>query len=151
MKASVDALVSAPPDVVFAVVRDVESWPQFISAIRQVEMLTPGAPSIGSRFRETRTMFGRTATEEMTVAELDPPHRLVLTAFNHGTAYRAEHVLEAEGAGARLTLMFEGRPVSLAARLFAPLGWMFMGTVKRQLASDLADLKREAERRQATG
>ena len=95
-------------------------------------------------------MFGRNATEEMTVAELDPPYRLVLTAFNHGTAYRAEHVLEAEGTGTRLTLIFEGRPVSLAARLFAPLGWMFMGTVKRQLTSDLADLKREAERRQAT-
>ena len=43
MKASVDAFVSAQPDVVFAAIWDIESWPRFIAAIRQVEMLTPGA------------------------------------------------------------------------------------------------------------
>ena len=46
-----------------------------------------------------------------------------------------------------LELAFEGRPVTLLARLLAPLGLLFQGTVKRQLAADLADLAREAERR----
>lgn len=42
---------------------------------------------------------------------------------------------------------FEGRPATLLARLFTPLGWLFLGTLKRQLESDLDDLKLEAERR----
>ena len=37
--------------------------------------------------------------------------------------------------------------MTLLARLLAPLGLLFQGTVKRQLAADLADLAREAERR----
>ena len=59
----------------------------------------------------------------------------------------AEHLLEAYGGGTTLALEFEGRPVTLLARLFAPLGLLFQGTVKRQLAADLADLARGAERR----
>jgi hypothetical protein len=98
--------------------------------------------AVGTRFRETREMFGRKATEEMTVAEIEPPRRLVLTAFNHGTAYRVEHLLTAESAGTRVTL---------AARLLMPLGLLFRGTVRRQLVSDLADLGHEAGRRLRDG
>jgi hypothetical protein len=42
-----------------------------------------------------------------------------------------------------LTLVFEGRPVMLAARLLMPLGLLACGTLERQLASDL---ERKAER-----
>lgn len=96
-------------------------------------------------------MFGRMATEEMTVAGMEVPRKLVLTAFNRGTAYRAEHLVVAQGTGTRVALDFEGRPVTLAARLFMPLGLLFLGSMKRQPATDLADLKREAERRHRAG
>jgi hypothetical protein len=147
VRIAVDAVVDATPHVTFATATDIGAWPQIISAIQAVDMLTCGPMAVGTRFRETRLMFGRQATEEMTVAELDPPRRFVLTAFNHGTAYRAEHVFEPEDAGTRMTLAFEGRPTTLLARLFTPLGLLFLGTLKRQLEADLADLKREAERR----
>ncbi len=151
MRMSVETLIDAPPQVVFAAIADIESWSSMISAISEIVLLTPGPVAVGTRFRETREMFGRKATEEMTVAEIEPPRRLVLTAFNHGTAYRVEHLLAAEGTGTRVTLAFEGRPVTLAARLLMPLGLLFRGTVRRQLASDLADLGREAERRHRDG
>jgi hypothetical protein len=144
MQVAVECPVEAPPDVAFAASIDVSNWPRFISGIQSVAVPTPGPVAAGTRFLETRVMFGRQATEEMTFAEIAPPDRLVLTAFNHGTAYRAEHLFAAEGAG---TLVFEGRPAAPLSRLFAPLGWLFLGTLKRQLERDLADLKAEAERR----
>ena len=147
MQVRVHSVVAAPPATVFAVTTEIGSWPETIRAIEHVEILTPGPVGVGTRFRETRTMFGKTATEEMTVAELDPPHRLVLTAYNHGTAYRAEHVFAREGDGTDLTLTFAGVPQSLLARLLAPIGYLMLGALRRQLASDLADLAREAERR----
>jgi uncharacterized protein YndB with AHSA1/START domain len=146
MQVSIATTVEAPPSRVFAVAADIARWPDFMSAIERVDLLTPGPVAIGARFRETRTMFGRSASEEMTVVEFTPPHRLVLAAHNHGTAYRAEHIFEASGAGTRLRMIFGGVPTSLMARLMAPLGWLFLPAVKRQLAADLADLKREAER-----
>jgi hypothetical protein len=144
-------LVDASPEAVFAVAADIAGWARSVSAIESVEMLPPGPVGVGTRFRETRTMFGRRASEEMTVAELVPPQRLVLTAFNHGTAYRAEHRFAPDLAGTRMTLVFEGRPTALLARLFAPLGRLFAGAVRRQLETDGADLKREAERRHRGG
>ena len=71
--------IAAPPDVVFATMADIARWPEFIGGIERVELLTDGPVRVGTRFRETRTMFGRSASEEMTVAELAPPHRFVLT------------------------------------------------------------------------
>jgi uncharacterized protein YndB with AHSA1/START domain len=147
MQIVLEASANAPPDIVFHAAADIGAWPQFISAIEAVEVLTPGAVGVGTRFRETRVMLGRQASEEMTVAELEPPRRLVLTAFNHGTAYRVEHAFAPDGAGTRITLTFEGQPVSLLAWLFMPLGLLFMGNVRRQLQADLADLARDAERR----
>lgn len=138
--------VDAPPERVFRIATDVARWPELISAIDRVELLTPGPPGIGTRFRETRTMYGRKAREEMTIAALEPPHRFTLTAENHGTRYRAEHVFAPERSGTRLTLAFEGVPMTLAARLAMPLALLMRRSVQRQLAQDLADLKRAAER-----
>jgi hypothetical protein len=126
---------------------DVANWPRFISGIQSVELLTPGPVVVGARFRETRVMFGRQATEEMTFAEFEPPRRFVLAAFNHGTAYRAEHVFAPHGAGSHATLTFAGQPTTTLAQLTAPLGRLFLGTLKRQIEADLGNLRREAERR----
>jgi len=151
MRIAVEFVVEAPPDAVFAAAADIANWAQFISAIESVALLTSGPVGVGTRFRETRMMFGRRASEEMTVVEMVPPERIVLTAFNHGTEYRAEHRFAGDGTGTRMTLVFEARPATRLARLFAPLGWLLMGRVKRQLEADGADLKREAERRRASG
>ena len=134
MQIAVECLVEAPPEVVFAAAADISNWPRFISGVQSVELLTPGPVAVGTRFRETRIMFGRQATEEMTVAEIEPPHRLVLTAFNHGTAYRAEHLFAAEGAGTRIDARLRGPAGRRSlARLLTPLGLLFLGTLRRQL------------------
>jgi Polyketide cyclase / dehydrase and lipid transport len=150
MQIDIETTIDAAPADVFAIAADIGHWPDVISAIESIELLTPGAVGIGTRFRETRKMFGKSATEEMTVAEFAPPHRFVLTAHSHGTAYRTVHTLEPVGAGTRLRVLFEVTPTSLLARIMAPVGWLLLGTLKRQIAADLADMKRAAERRPHT-
>jgi hypothetical protein len=147
MKVDIEADVRAPPDVVFATVFDIARWPDFVRAIERLEILTDGPVGVGTRFRETRTMFGRSATEEMTVAVVDPPRHFNLTAENHGTRYFARHEIMATSTGSRLRLVFEGTAVTFAAKLFTVVGWLFKGAVQKQLQSDLEDVKTEAERR----
>lgn len=145
MEVTLDVRIDAPPVLVFAVLADVPRWPARIEAITRVETLTSGPVAPGTRFRETRLMFGRTATEEMTVAELVTPVLLVLTADNHGTHYRMTHRLSPEGAATRLNLVFEGQPQTFLARLLAPLGYLMANSVRRQIEADLASLKRSIE------
>ena len=99
MQVAVECLVEAPPEVAFAAAVDISNWPDSFPAFKASRLLTPGPVAVGTSFRETRIMFGRQATEEMTFAEIAPPDRFVLTAFNHGTAYRAEHLFAARGPG----------------------------------------------------
>lgn len=145
MQLEVSTLVRAPQSEVFAVMTDISGWPRTISAIESIEWLAGEPGAQGSIFRETRIMHGRRASEEMTIAECDPPHRFVLTASAHGARYRAEHTLTPEPDGTRLTLVFSGAPETLFARLMTPVGWLFRGAVKAQLLADLADLKGAAE------
>ncbi len=102
--------IDRPRAVALARATDVPRWPEFISAIAQIERLADGDISPGSRFRETRTMFGRQAFEETTVADLEPCERFVLAAHDHGIDDRAVHKLQEHGSGTRLVLSFEGRP-----------------------------------------
>ena len=140
--------IDAPRERVFSVLSDISAWPVRISGIDHVEFLTEGPVRVGTRFRETRQMHGREATEEMMVAELVAPERMVLTAENHGAQYRAAHFVEVAGpSSSRLLIEFEGRPVSLFGWLCMPLAVLFKGAVKRAMLADLADLKRAAEQR----
>jgi carbon monoxide dehydrogenase subunit G len=147
MKIEVEIEIAAAPDVVYAVVTDIAHWPDFVRATQLTEILTTGAIAAGTNFRETRTMIGRTATEEMTVALLDPPRRFHVTAENHGTRYLARHEIAPAAGGSRLTLVFEGTAVTLGAKLGEVIATLFKGAVTKQFRSDLEDVKAEAERR----
>jgi hypothetical protein len=147
MRIEVEEATTAAPKVAFATATDIARWPQFITGIDSVEILTTGPVAVGTRFRETRLMHGRTATEEMTVKELEAPRLFVLSALSHGTHFRAEHRFEPDGDGTRMTVLFEGRPMTLLARLLTPLALLVIGSVRREIAADLAGLAREAERR----
>jgi hypothetical protein len=147
MQIEVETDIAAPPEVVYATITDIAHWQDFLRAIERLEILTPGPVAVGTKFRETRQMFGRSATEEMTVALLDPPRRFDLTAENHGTRYRAEHAIAPTAGGSRLRLVFGGEAMTVGAKLGMLLGAAFKGAVKKQLQSDLADVKAEAERR----
>lgn len=142
MMIEIQTLIAAPQPRVFAALSDPASWPRMIPGILAVEILTPPPVGVGTRFRETRMMHGRRASEEMTIATLEPDRLLVLTAENHGARYRATHVVESLSPDScRLTLAFAGEPVTLIARLLTPLAILMRGAVRRQLAADLDAIK----------
>jgi hypothetical protein len=147
MRIVVETEIQAAPEIVYDTVTDVRNWPRFITAIESIELVGATGIAPGTRFRETRTMFGRKATEEMTIRVLDRPRLFSHTAESHGSRYLGEHRITPTARGARLSVLFEGRPARLSAWLLLPLGLLFAGTVRRHLAGDLEDVRKEAERR----
>jgi hypothetical protein len=69
---SVTERIEAPAARVFAIATDLRNATAVLSQVQSVETLEgPDAPlAVGTRFRETRVMFGREATETMTVTDL---------------------------------------------------------------------------------
>jgi len=146
-KVEVSGRAEAPVAVTFATFADIAGAARFVRGIEAIEMLDDGPLGVGSRFRETRRIHGRTGTEEMTVTAFDPPHGFVLEAAAHGARYRTVYRFEPEGTGTRVRRSFEAGAVGLVARVLSVLlGWM-AGSVRTMIEADLADTIAEAERR----
>jgi carbon monoxide dehydrogenase subunit G len=142
---TVDRHVAAPPDVVFARASDFRRAPETIAAIVKMEMLTDGPVRVGTRFRETRVLFGRAATEEMTVTALEPPKRYTLAAESHGSRYHTELSFAPDGQGTRVTMTFAATPVTFMARVMSVLMRPMMKSMVKMCAKDLDDLKAAIE------
>ena len=139
MQIDAKTVAAQPPDA-FAIVANVVDWPQIISSIKAVEVLTPGPVRAGTRLREHRIMFGRNGVQELEVAAIERPHRLRLSADEPG--YELDHVIDAiYGGGCRILLIFRSRPGTPVGRAVQPFLSPFMGiTLRDELEQDLADL-----------
>ena len=145
---SVREHIAAPLDRVFEVASNFADAARAIEGILRVEVLTPGPVGVGTRFRETRKMFGKEATEEMTVTEFEPPRRYLLLAESHGCRYRSELRFEPQGSGTDVVMTFRSEPLTLAARVMSVLMKPMLKSMSKLCSKDLADLKRTIEAQQ---
>jgi carbon monoxide dehydrogenase subunit G len=142
--------INAPPEAVFAAATDFQNAPQRIRGIKKMEMLTPGPVGVGTKFRETRVMFGTEATETMEVVELHPGRSYTLSAASHGCEYRTIVSVRPAGTGSEVTFDFSARPSTFGAKVMgALLGWMMKGACVKAVRQDLADLKSALEQSSA--
>lgn len=141
----IERTIAAPPETVFSRCSDFENSADVVEGIDKVEMLTDGPVGPGTRFRETRTMFGREATEEMEVGAFDPPRRYTLVAESHGARYHSEFLFEEVPEGTRVRLTFDATPVTVFAKIMAVLTRPMQKKVAELLCKDLDDIKASIE------
>jgi hypothetical protein len=120
-----------------------------IRGIEKVEVLEKPAQGIlGLKWRETRTVFGKTATETMWITEAVEPEFYRTRAESHGAIYLSTIALADKDGGTELSMRFSGQPVTLIAKFFAlALGWMFAKASRKALQQDVQDIKAAVEAR----
>lgn len=142
----VSETVHAPIETVFAVVSDIPGSAETIGAIESIEMLTDGPVGEGTKWREARTFFGKTAEETMWIIEWHPPTRYVVEARSHGTHYLTTIALEEIGQNeTRVTYSMLAEPETLMSRVFMLIFAGMKKHVIKCFSEDLADIKRAAE------
>src|SRR5689334_10465002 len=112
LELSVSREIAAPPARVFAVASDLRNAAGRVRAITKLEVLTDGPIRVGTRFRETRKMGRREATEEMEVLEMDPPRSYAFGCESCGCRYRMEMRCVPKGAGTELQMHFQAEPLT---------------------------------------
>lgn len=139
--------IAAPADIVWALMTDLESFPDTVGGIESVERLDDGSGfEVGTKWREIRTLFGRTATEDMWVTDVEPGRSYVVEARSHGAVYRTSQRIEPVGNASLLTMTFSGMPTGGFSRIMAAtVGRLFVGATKKAFARDLADIAAAAE------
>lgn len=139
--------IRADPQAVWSIVVGMDDWVDVIEAIDSVERLDDGEEfGLGTTWRETRTMFGRKATEDMEVTEFEDGRRYATAAESHGSKYFSEITVEPIDDGCGITMGFRGEPQSTLAKVIdVTVGRLFMGATRKALARDLADIGAAAE------
>ncbi|WP_432196426.1 SRPBCC family protein [Streptomyces sp. bgisy027] len=145
----VERRIAAGQGSVWESLTDLRGMVHVLSGVSGVEVLTQGAFGVGTRWRETRRMFGKEATEEMWVTLCEPPERYVVEADSHGTHYVSEWALRPEGPSAttvRMTFtgVTSGGVAGVLAKLLGSLG---SRAVAKAIAKDLDDIAAAVEGR----
>ncbi|WP_454166194.1 SRPBCC family protein [Gordonia iterans] len=144
----VERTAAAPVERVWAVLTDLDAAADVLSGVARIERVEGEGYAPGVVWRETRTVMGAEETEEMTVAEVDAPHRTVITSLSRGVAYRTEFTLTSESpASTTITMRFAGDSTAtglraLIGKVTAPLG---AAVARKMMRADLNDLARAAE------
>ena len=127
---------------------DLEAAPEILSGVARVERLAGAGYSIGTRWRETRTMMGREETEEMEVVGIDEGRSTMIAAEARGMDCRTEFMLDPTPEGTLLRMRFGGSLQSpswvqrVVAKLTAGLG---MAMTRKMMQQDLDDIAAAAE------
>ena len=133
---------------VWGIITDIENGTSNISGIERIEILEkPDMGLVGLKWRETRTMFGQTATEVMWITDVIDQKSYRTRAESHGSVYISGFDLQSDNGSTILTMTFEGEPVSLSAKLMNIFtGWMFKKATIKAIRQDLEDIKIAAEK-----
>jgi uncharacterized membrane protein len=125
---SITAEIEAPPERVWAIMSDIERWPEWTPTVTSVERLDPGPLSIGSRARIRQPKL---PPADWRITMLDQTKR-TFTWITGGPGVRvtARHSVEpAAGQGrsrATLSIHFEGLFGPLVARVTRSLNERYL-------------------------
>lgn len=147
MKVETSIEIKAPIERVWEMVSDIENCKSRLNCIEEVVILEkPEKGLVGLKWRETRKMFGRSATETMWITEAKENNYYLTRAESHGSIYLGTIKTEIIDNGVRLSMGFEATPQTFGAKIMGNLmGWMMKGATKKAIHKDLEDIKRAAE------
>jgi uncharacterized membrane protein len=129
--------INAPAEKVFAVLCDVENWPQWTSSMTRVRRLDRGPLSMGSTARVEQPKL-LPATWQVT--EFDANRNFTWTTRMPGLEMKAGHWVQPQGNGShvKLTFQFDGFVAPLISRFYAAL-------IEKYMTAESQGLKKRSE------
>ena len=143
MRASADIKIERPREAVWAAIIDIDNSVNMIAGIIAVEVMhRPESGLVGLKWKETRLMFGREASEVMWITESAPNEYYCTRAESHGSVYTTRLSLASVGGSTVLKMSFAGEARTLLAKILAACTGLFMKkSMEKALRKDLEDIK----------
>ena len=148
MRVQARVCIDGTKEEIWQVITDIEGSEKTIGAIEEIEILEkPASGLTGLKWRETRTMFGKTATEVMWITDVKEAHYYQTRAESHGAVYITKLQIEEQEGKTYLTMAFDGQAQSLPAKIMSvATGFLFKSAAQRALQNDLEDIKVAVEK-----
>jgi uncharacterized membrane protein len=118
--------IEGPPDHVWAVLLDVDRWPEWTSTVTSVQRLDPGPLTLGSKVKILQPKLSPAVWK---VTELDEAERIFIwEAHDLGVTVKGLHQVEetAHGSRATFSLKYSGLLGHMMARQLRDLNWEYI-------------------------
>ena len=129
--------VDSSPEKVWAIISNLENWPEWTPTVTKIERLDQGDLRIGSRARLHQPKL-RPAVWEIT--DWRPNEAFTWVSAGVGSKVTAEHLLERVGSGCRLTLNLHFRGL-----IGTVIGVLASNLTRQYLRLEADGLKRQSE------
>lgn len=132
---------------IWAAITNIENASETISGIENIEVLEkPANGLVGLKWRETRMLFGKTATAEKWITDAAENEFYKTRAESDGFVFLSTISISESSGGITLTSSHDSKPQGIVARLLSiPMGFLFKGVAKKALLQDLNDIKSAVE------
>lgn len=130
---SITVEIPAPPERVWAVLADIERWPEWTPTITRIQRLDRGPLAVGSRARIRQPKLPPATWQ---VSELQPGRSFTWITRSPGVCVTGEHGVEPTARGTRvmLSLRFSGVLGPLVARLTRGLNGRYLALEAKGLS-----------------
>lgn len=99
--------IIAEPEQVWAVLCDLDRHSKMLTAVDRIERIDgPSGLAVGTRWKETRRLFGKTVDQEFVCSDVVPGRSVTVSA---------------DASGTTITIVYKVKPSSLGTRLEADL------------------------------
>jgi hypothetical protein len=136
--------IHSPASTVFETIADPRGYAQAIDGVTNLEILPGPASGAGLRFRQSRTLSGRSGTMDFEVTEYVPDARVRIVNETHGTVWDSMFTMEPSAGGTTLRMRMDARPGRLLARLMMPI---VMRMIRKAVEGDMDAVKTFSESR----
>jgi carbon monoxide dehydrogenase subunit G len=96
--------INAPVDKVWALIDNLEKWPQWMPSIKKIERISKGPLAAGSQLSVTAKVSGLTVTLLMTITEFVPERNVVMEGKALGTKLTRFYTLEPVNGKTKVTI-----------------------------------------------
>lgn len=129
--------IKQPVEKVFAFTTDAKSWPRWQATIPEAGQTSPGPVHIGTMFKGTIRMMGRSMKWEAIATEYDPPWKFGKDIASGPVSNKQHNTYEPVGAGTRFNIVYEVK----VGGLMAPFSPIVVRAMRKALKQALGNLK----------
>ena len=147
MELSVFVEIEKPLEDVWKAITDFKNCSNYIESIIKLEIIDePKDTLIGFKWKETRVMFGKEATETMWITDYVENEYYQTRAESHGSIYISRLSIELVENYTKLTMSFSAEAQTFFVKIFSMcMGFVIKGSMKKALIKDLNDIKTHIE------
>ncbi|MAZ49412.1 MAG: hypothetical protein CME65_12705 [Halobacteriovoraceae bacterium] len=142
MQIQAECKIPASKTKCFEAFSDLNNLADKVTAITEIELLTQGPIGVGTKFKETRIMFGKASSEVMEITLFEPGAHIREEAYSGGMHYVSDwKFTEVEGE-TLVSITFSIKPQTFLAKLYGPLFLFMSASMKKAFITDMSEMRK---------